>query len=66
MDEDNPRRDAYRLERVVDDHAIAIAIFYSAGEASIVMSHLGKGYRVMLGDRQVWPDEAHLAVRIQF
>jgi hypothetical protein len=61
VDEDNPgRRDAYRLERVEDDGVTVtvVAVFYSVAEANTLINHLGRRYRLMLGDRQIWPDEA--------
>ncbi|WP_187331484.1 MULTISPECIES: hypothetical protein [unclassified Mesorhizobium] len=58
MDEDNPHRDAYRLQRIVDGNAITIATFYSAKEALNVIPSLKQGYRLTLGDRQIWPSEA--------
>jgi hypothetical protein len=56
-DEDNPgRRDAYRLERVGDDGAIAsIVVFYSVAEANTLINHLDGRFRLMLGERQIWP-----------
>lgn len=59
-DEDKPeRQDAYRLERIEQDGAaVAIAVFYSAREALIVIPSLDRKYRLMLGDRMIWPNEA--------
>ncbi|BAV53041.1 Putative uncharacterized protein (plasmid) [Mesorhizobium loti] len=47
--------DAYRLERMDNGCATPIAIFYSAAEALAVLSCLDDGYRLMLGDKRVWP-----------
>ena len=58
MDEDSPHREAYRLQRLADGEAVTIAIFYSAKEALAIMPSLDAGYRLMLGDRQVWPGPA--------
>lgn len=58
-DEQNVRRDAFRLERVEDDGAtVTIAFFYSVTEANTLINHLDQRYRMMLGDRQIWPDKA--------
>lgn len=64
-DEDKPeRREAYRLERVEQDGTpMPIAVFYSAREALNVIPSLNEGYRLTLGDRQVWPNEASLRLR---
>ncbi|RUV67384.1 hypothetical protein EOA50_29545 [Mesorhizobium sp. M1A.F.Ca.IN.020.30.1.1] len=58
MDEDSPYREAYRLERLADGNATAIATFYSAKEAMTIIPSLDERYRLMLGDRQIWPNEA--------
>jgi len=53
------RRDAYRLERVEEGGTtVSIAVFYSAREALTIIPSLDQRYRLMLGDRQVWPNEA--------
>ncbi|RUU14277.1 hypothetical protein EOD23_01485 [Mesorhizobium sp. USDA-HM6] len=57
MDEDGPNRVAYRLERIIDGNATIIATFYSAKEALTIIPSLDEGYRLMLGDRQIWPNE---------
>ncbi|TKB05735.1 MAG: hypothetical protein E5V75_35480 [Mesorhizobium sp.] len=57
MDEDKPYREAYRLQRMVDGNAITIVTFYSSKEALTIIPSLVVGYRLMLGDRQVWPKE---------
>ncbi|MDX8498935.1 hypothetical protein RFM99_10925 [Mesorhizobium sp. VK4C] len=59
-DEDKlERRDAYRLEHVEQDGtAVPIAVFFSAREALNIIPSLNEGYRLTLGDRQVWPNEA--------
>ncbi|WP_146770311.1 hypothetical protein [Mesorhizobium hawassense] len=58
MDEDSPYRDAYRLQRVADGNATTIAIFYSAKEALAIIPSLDESYRLMRGDKQIWPNEA--------
>lgn len=58
MDEDNPHRDAYRLQRIVDGKAETVVTFYSAKEALNVIPSLNESYRLTLGDRQIWPNEA--------
>ena len=57
MDEDSPYREAYRLERVVDSVATVLATFYSAKEALTVIESLDENYRLMQGDKQIWPNE---------
>lgn len=47
--------DAYRLERMDNGHARPLALFYTAAEALAVLGCMVDGYRVMLGNRQVWP-----------
>jgi hypothetical protein len=54
---DNPRQDAYRLERVDGETVERIAVFYTTAEANALISHLDWRYRLMLGDRQIWPDD---------
>jgi hypothetical protein len=54
---DNPRQDAYRLERVDGETVEGIAVFYTTAEANALINHLDRRYRLMLGDRQVWPDD---------
>ncbi|RWI90016.1 MAG: hypothetical protein EOR22_25330 [Mesorhizobium sp.] len=58
MDEDGPYREAYRLERVIDGSATTIATFYSAKEALTIMPSLDEGYRLMHGNKQIWPNQA--------
>lgn len=48
-------RDVYRLKRIEDGREIVM--FYSAVEARTLIGHLDMRYRLMLGDRQIWPDE---------
>jgi hypothetical protein len=58
--EDNKpeRRDAYRLERIEDDgSSVAIAVFHTLREAQTIIPSLDDRYRLMLGDRLVWPNE---------
>lgn len=57
MDEDRPYREAYRLERIKDGKATTVATFYSANEALTIIPSLGEVYRLMLGNKQVWPIE---------
>ncbi|CAN7720444.1 hypothetical protein [Mesorhizobium sp. LjNodule214] len=54
---DPPRQDAYRLERVDGETVEGIAIFYTTAEAHEVINHLDRRYRLMLGDRQIWPPD---------
>ncbi|MGX5831834.1 hypothetical protein [Mesorhizobium sp. 43Arga] len=58
VDEDSPYREAYRLERVADGNVTTIATFYSAKEALTIMPSLKESYRLMLGDKQIWPNQA--------
>ncbi|BCH05682.1 hypothetical protein MesoLj131b_76810 (plasmid) [Mesorhizobium sp. 131-2-5] len=55
VDEQQAPGDAYRLERMDNGCATTIAIFYSAAEALAVLGYLDDGYRLMLGDKRVWP-----------
>ncbi|UVK48184.1 hypothetical protein BPNPMPFG_007503 (plasmid) [Mesorhizobium sp. AR07] len=55
VDEQQAHSDAYRLDRMDNGRAIPLAIFYSAAEALAVLGCMVGGYRLMLGDRQVWP-----------
>ncbi|MGX9147224.1 hypothetical protein [Mesorhizobium sp. 128a] len=57
VDYDKPHLDVYRLQRMIDGNAITIATFYSGKEALTIIPSLNDGYRLMLGDRQVWPKE---------
>ena len=54
---DNPRQDAYRLERVDGETVEGTAVFYTTAEANALINHLDRRYRLMLGDRQIWPDD---------
>jgi hypothetical protein len=54
---DTPRQDAYRLERVDGETVEGIAVFYTTAEAKVVIGRLDRRYRLMLGDRQIWPDD---------
>jgi hypothetical protein len=54
---DTPRQDAYRLERIDGETAECIALFYTTAEAKEVINHLDQRYRLMLGDRQIWPPD---------
>ena len=58
VDEDRPRLEAYRLERIQDGRAVTIAVFYSAAEALTVMGSLTEGYRLMRGEMQIWPSSS--------
>jgi hypothetical protein len=60
VEDDKPYREAYRLQRVVDGIATTIAIFYSAKEALTIIPSLDANYRLMLGDKQIWPNEGSL------
>ncbi|RVC65231.1 hypothetical protein EN759_22895 [Mesorhizobium sp. M00.F.Ca.ET.038.03.1.1] len=57
MDENGPYREAYRLERIVRGAANIIVTFYSAKEARTVIPSLNDNYRLMQGDKQIWPSE---------
>jgi len=56
MGEDEPRREAYHLQRMTDGDTTTVAVFYSTKEALTVMPSLGARYRLVLGDRQIWPN----------
>ncbi|BCH05202.1 hypothetical protein MesoLj131b_72010 (plasmid) [Mesorhizobium sp. 131-2-5] len=60
IDDDKPRREAYSLQRIDEGRAIPIASFHSAAEALTVIPSLDERYRLMLGDRQIWPNESSL------
>ncbi|MGX5844201.1 hypothetical protein ACWGTI_26130 [Mesorhizobium sp. ArgA1] len=55
MDENGPYREAYRLERIGRGATSIIATFYSAKEARTIIPSLNDNYRLMQGDRQIWP-----------
>ncbi|RWD96072.1 MULTISPECIES: hypothetical protein [unclassified Mesorhizobium] len=57
MDENGPYREAYRLERIVRGAASIIVTFYSAKEARTVIPSLNDNYRLMQGDKQIWPSK---------
>lgn len=57
MDENGPYREAYRLERSGRGASSTIATFYSAKEALTIIPSLNDNYRLMQGDRQIWPSE---------
>ncbi|RWE15556.1 MAG: hypothetical protein EOS76_22720 [Mesorhizobium sp.] len=57
MDENGPYREAYRLERIVRGAASIIVTFYSAKEALKIIPSLNDNYRLMQGDRQIWPSK---------
>ncbi len=65
VDEDSPYRDAYRLQRMVDGNATTIATFYSLKGALTIIPSLDNGYRLMLGDKRRWPNEASSGPTIQ-
>ncbi len=56
MGEDEPRREAYHLQRMTDGDTTTVAVFYSTKEALTIMPSLGERYRLVLGDRQIWPN----------
>lgn len=58
MDENGSYQEAYRLERLVNGTATALATFYSSKEALTLIPSLDQNYRLMLGDKQIWPNEA--------
>lgn len=58
MEEDKPYRETYRLQRMADGIATTIATFYSSNEALTIMPSLNGGYRLMRGDKQIWPNGA--------
>ncbi|WP_192244382.1 hypothetical protein [Mesorhizobium silamurunense] len=55
MDENSSYQEAYRLERLENGAATALATFYSAKEALTLIPSLDQNYRLMLGDKQIWP-----------
>ncbi|MBB6414259.1 hypothetical protein [Mesorhizobium sangaii] len=57
MDDDMPKREAYSLQRIEDGRSIPVAVFYSKAEALTIIPSLDERYRLMLGDRQIWPNE---------
>jgi hypothetical protein len=61
--EEKPYCLVYRLQRIDDGRAIAIATFYSPIEALTVIHHPSDGYRLMLEDRMVWPSSGRHNVK---